>query len=154
MERPIDRLMNRLIAIELLWGLLCYLCCPSILIWWSKLWIIPNTLDLLFEAFVIWCSVSYTRYTLSIHKIHFFVNCILDSSQPSPHASNHISDPKSSRYTPVKPSHHWPARLWPLSSSHYPGYPMKKLTSHHKERRPIASNRLLNLTTNHGAQRW
>ena len=59
--------MNRLIAIKLLWGLLCYLCYPSISIWWSRLWIISNTLDRSFEAFVIWCSVSYTRYiSLSI----------------------------------------------------------------------------------------
>ena len=154
MEQPIDRLINRLIAIELLWGLLCYLCYPSISIRWSRLWIIPNTLDPLFEAFVIRCSVSYTRYTSLMYQIHLFVNSKLNSSQPSLHASNCVSEPKLSRRTPVKPGYHQPARLWPLSSSYYPGYPMKKLMSHHKGRRPIASNRLLNLTTNHGAQRW
>ena len=146
--------MNRLIAIELLWGLFCYLCYPNILIWWSRLWIIPNTLDLPFKAFVIWCSVSYSRYTFSMHQIHLFVNFRLNSSQPSPHTSNCISKLKPSRRTPVKLDCYWPARLWFLSSSHYPGYLMKKLTSHHKGRRPIASNRLLNLTTNRGAQRW
>ena len=145
--------MNRLIAIKLLWGLLCYLYYPSISIWWFRLWIIPNTLDLPFKAFVIWCSVSYIRYTLSIHQIHLFVNSRLDSSQPSPHTSNCVSKPKSLRRIPIKPGCHRPARLWLLSSSHYFGYPMKKLTSHHKEKKPIASNQLLNLTTNHGAQR-
>ena len=44
--------------------------------------------------------------------------------------------------------------FWFSSSSHYPGYAMKKLTFHHKGRRPIASKRLLNLTTNRDAQRW
>ena len=154
MEQPIDKLMNRLIAIELQWGLLCYLCYPSISIWWSRLWIIPNTLDLLFEAFVIWFSVSYTRYILSMHQIHLFVNSRLDSFQPSSHASNCVSEPKPSRRTPVKSNCHWPARLWPLLSSHYPGYSMKKLTSHHKGRRSIVSNQLLNFTTNCGAQKW
>ena len=146
--------MNKLIAIKLLWGLLCYLCYPSILIWWSRLWIISNTLDPSFEAFVIRCSISYSRYILSMHQIHLFVNSRLDSSQPSSHTSNHVSEPKPSRRTSVKPGGHRPTRLWLLSSSYYPGYPMKKLTSHHKGRRPIASNRLLNLTTNRGTQRW
>ena len=146
--------MNRLIAIELLWWLLCYLCYLSILIWWARLWIIPNTLDPPFKAFVIRCLVSYSRYTLSMYQIHLLVNSRLEFSQPSPHASNCVSEQKPSRRTPVKPGCHWPARLWLLSSSHYPGYPMKKLTSHHKRRRLIASNRLLNLTTNCGAQRW
>ena len=86
--------MNELIAIELLWGLLCYLCYPSISIWWFRLWIIPNTPS---KAFVIWCSVSYTRYTSSmlriLHQIHIFVNSRLGSSQPSPHASNRVSEP-------------------------------------------------------------
>ena len=58
-------MINKLIAIKLLWGLLCYLCYLSISIWWFRLWIIPNTLDFLSKAFIIWCSVSYTRYTLS-----------------------------------------------------------------------------------------
>ena len=146
--------MNRLIAIKLLWGLLCYLCYPSISIWWSRLWIIPNILNPLFEAFVIQCSVSYSRYTLSMHQIHLFVNSRLNFFQPGLHISNHVSEPKPLRRTPVKSGRYWPARLWLLSSSHYPGYSMKKLTSHHKGRRPIASNRLLNLTTNRGAQRW
>ena len=61
---------------------------------------------------------------------------------------------KPSRRTPVKSGRHWPARLWPLSSSHYPGYSMKKLTFYHKKRRPITSNWLLNLTTNRDVQRW
>ena len=59
---------------------------------------------------------------------------------------------KLSRRTPIKLSRHRLARLWLLSSSHYLGYPMKKLTSYHKGKRPIASNRLLNLTTNSGVQ--
>ena len=57
------------------------------------------------------------------------------------------------RLIPVKPGCYQFARLWLLSSSHYPGYPIKKLTSHHKGKRPIASNRLLKFTTNRGAQR-
>ena len=121
--------MNRLIAIKLLWEFLCYWCYPSISIGWSRLWIISNTLDPLFEAFVIWCSVSYTRYTLLMHQIYLFVNSRLDSSQPSPHASNRVSEPKPSRRIPVKPGRHWPTRLWPSSSSQYPDYPMRKLTS-------------------------
>ena len=131
---------------------------PSILIWTFRLWIISNILDSSFKAFVIWCSISYTRYTLLIlyifYQIHIFVKSRLNSSQPSSHASNCILEAKSSRRTPVKPGCHWPTRLWSLSSSHYSGNPMTKLTSHHKERRPIASNRLLNLTTNRSAQRW
>ena len=150
--------MDRLIAIELLWGLFCYLCYSSILIRWFRLWIILNTLNSLSKAFVIWCSVSYTRYTLLmlriLHQIHIFVNSRLDFSQLSPHASNCILEPKPSTYIPVKPSCHWLARLWPLSSNYYPGYPMKKLTFHHKGKRLIASNWLLNFTTNRGAQRW
>ena len=130
---------------------------PSISIWWFRLWIILNILDSLSEAFVIWCSISYTRYILLmlhiLYQIHIFVNSRLDSSQPSPHASNHVSKPKPSRRIPIKPGRHWLARFWPLSSSHYFGYPMKKLTFHHKGRRPIASNRLLNLNTNRGTQR-
>ena len=86
--------MNRLIAIKLLWELLCYLCYPSISIWWFRLWIIPNTPS---EAFVIWCSVSYTRYTSSmlriLHQIHIFVNSRPGSTQPSPHASNCVLEP-------------------------------------------------------------
>ena len=146
--------MNRLITIKLLWGLLCYLYYLSISIWWSRLWIIPNILDRLFKAFIIWCSVSYTRYTLSIHQIYLFINSKLNSSQPSSHASNCVSKSKPSRCTSVKPGCHWPARLWPSLFSYYPDYSMKKLTSYHKKKKPIASNRLLNLTTNHGAQRW
>ena len=61
---------------------------------------------------------------------------------------------KPSRHSAVKPGCHWLVRLWPSSSSYYPGYPMKKLTSYHKGKRPIASNRLFKLTTNRGAQRW
>ena len=150
--------MNRLIAIKLLLGLLCYLCYLSISIWWFRLWIIPNTLDSLPEAFVIWCLVSYTRYIpymlRILHQIHIFINSKLGPSQPSLYASNCISKPKPSRRTSVKPGCHWPARLWLLSSSHYPSNSMTKLTSHHKRRRPITSNRLFNLTTNCGAQRW
>ena len=105
-----------------------------------------------------WCSASYTRYTLLmlriLHQIYIFINFRLDFSQLSPHTSNCISEPKPSRCTSVKLGCHWPARLWFLSSSHYPSYSMKKLTSHHKGRRPIASNRLLNFTINCGAQRW
>ena len=52
------------------------------------------------------------------------------------------------RRTPVMPGCYWLARLWLLSSSQYPGDLMKKLMSHHKERRPIASNQLFNFTTN------
>ena len=89
--------MNRLIAIKLLWGLLCYWCYPSILIWWFRLWIISNTLDPSSEAFVIWCSVFYTRYTslmlCILHQIHIFVNSRPGSTQPSPHASNRVSEP-------------------------------------------------------------
>ena len=124
-EQLIDRLIDKLIAIKLLWGLLCYLCYASILIWWFRLSIIPYTLDFLSEVFVIWCSVSYTRYTSLIlrilYQIHIFVNSRLGSSQPSFHASNYIKT-KPSRYTPVKPGHHWPTRLWLLSSSYYSGY--------------------------------
>ena len=149
--------MNRLIAIELLWGLLWYLCYPSILIWEFRLWIIPNTLDLPSEAFVIWCSVSYTRYTSSmlriLHQIHIFVNSRLGSSQPSPHASNRISEPS---LQDVHPSSPVAIGLPAFGLCH----PANTLTIQweswrlHKGRRPIASNRLLNLTTNHGAQRW
>ena len=35
---------------------------------------------------------------------------------------------KPLRRTPVQPGCHWPARQWPLSSSQYPGYSMRKLT--------------------------
>ena len=145
--------MNRLIAIKLLWQLLCYLYYPSISIWWFRLWIISNTLDPPSKGFVIQCSVSYTRYILPMHQIHTFLNSRLGSSQPSPHASNCIRT-KPSRRIPVKLGCHWPTCLWPLSSNHYPGYPMRKLTSYHKERRSIASNRFLNPTTNRSAQRW
>ena len=148
--------MDRLIAIKLLWGLLCYLYYSSILIWWFRLWIILNTFNFLSEVFVIWCSVSYTRYTLSrlciLYQIHIFVNSRFSSSQPSPYASNHIRT-KPSRRTPVKPSHHWPTRLWFLSSSHYANYLIRKLTFYYKGKRPIASNQLLNLITNRDAWR-
>ena len=136
----------------------CFAIYPSISIWWSRLWIIPNTLDSSSKAFVIWCSVSYIRYILLmlriLHQIHIFVNSRLGSSQPSPHTSNHVSEPKLSRCAPVKPDYHQPARFWLLSSSNYPGYLMKKLTSHHKGRRSIASNRLFNLATNCSAKIW
>ena len=36
---------------------------------------------------------------------------------------------KPSRRIPVQPGCHWPAHQWPLSSSQYPDYPMRKLTS-------------------------
>ena len=131
---------------------------PSISIWWFRLWIIPNTLDFSSKAFIIQCLVSYTIYTLLmlriLYQIHIFVNSRLDSSQLSPHASNRISKSKLLRHKPVKPGGYWPVRLWPLSFSHYPGYPMKKLTSYHKGRRLITSNRLFNLTTNCSTQRW
>ena len=124
--------MNRLIAIKLLWGLLCYLCYPTISIWWFKLWIISNTLDFSSKAFVIQCLISYTRYILLmlriLHQIHTFVYSRLGSSQPSFHAFNCIKT-KPSRRTSVKPRRHWPTRLWLLLSSHYPSYPMRKLTS-------------------------
>ena len=130
-------MINKLIAIELLWALFYYLCYPSILIWSFKLWIIPNTLDLPSKAFVIWCSISYTRYILSmlhiLHQIYTFVNSRLGSSQPNPHASNYIKT-KPSRHIPVKPGRDWPTRFWLLSSSHYPGYPIKKLISITKKR--------------------
>ena len=149
--------MNKLIAIELLWELLCYLWYLNISIWWFKLWIISNTLDLPSKAFVIWCLVSYTRYTLSIlrilYQIYTFINSRLGSSQPSFYASNCIKT-KPLRHTPIKPGCHRPTCLWLSSSSHYSGYPMRKLTSYYNKRRPIASNRLLNLITNHGTQRW
>ena len=78
-------------------------------------------------------SVSYTRYTFSmlriLHQIHIFVNSRLGSTQPSPHASNRISEPKPLRRTPVKPGRHRPTRFRPSSSSQYPDYPMRKLTS-------------------------
>ena len=109
------------------------------------------------EVFVIQYSVSYTRYTLLmlriLNQIYTFVNFRLGFSQPSPHASNCIRT-KPSRHISVKPGHHRPARFWLLLSSHYPGYLMKKLTSYHKRGKLIASNRLLNLTTNRDAQRW
>ena len=127
----IDRLLNRQIAIKLLWRLLCDLCNPSILIWWFRLWIIPNTLDPLSKAFVIQYLVSYIRYIFLmpriLHQIHIFFNFRLGFSQPSPHASNCIRT-KLLRHISVKSIYHWPARFWLLSSSYYPGYPMKKLT--------------------------
>ena len=61
---------------------------------------------------------------------------------------------KSFRCKPVKPGCHWSARLWPSLSSYYLCYPIKKLMSHYKRKRPIAFNKLLNLTTNCSAQRW
>ena len=61
---------------------------------------------------------------------------------------------KLSRHIFVKSGYHWPARLWFSLFSLYPGYPIKKLTSHYKGRRPIASNWLFNLTTNRDIQRW
>ena len=61
---------------------------------------------------------------------------------------------KRSRRTLVKSDRHYPGRLWLSSSNHYLGYPIKKLTFYYKRRRPITSNWLLNLPTNHGAQRW
>ena len=131
---------------------------PSISIWWFGLWIIPNTLDFLSEAFIMQCSIFYTKYTslmlCILHQIHIFVNSRLDSSQPSPHAFNCVSVPKPLKHTPVKPGCHRPACFWPLLSSHYPSYRIKKLTSYHKKKRPIASNQLLNLTTNCGTRRW
>ena len=154
MEQPIDRLIKRLITIELPWRLICYLCYLSISIWWSRLWIISNTLNPPFEAFVIQCSVFFTRYTLSMYQIHLFINFKYDSLQPSLYAFYCVSKPKLSRSTPVKPVWHWPARFWLLSSSYYPGYPIEKLTSHHKGRRPIVSYRLLILIINRGAQKW
>ena len=72
--------------------MLCYLCYFSILIWWFRLSMIPNTLDPPSEAFVVRCSVSYTKYTLSMHQIHTFVNSRLGSFQPSPHTSNCVSE--------------------------------------------------------------
>ena len=63
-----------------------------------------------------------------LYQIHIFVNSWLSSSQPSFHASNRIKT-KLSRRIPVKPGCYWPTRLWPLLSSHYPGYSIKKLTS-------------------------
>ena len=67
--------MDRLIAIKLLWKLLCYLCYPSILIWWFRrglfqiLWILyPRPLSFNAQYFIpdthCWGSVSYTRYIL------------------------------------------------------------------------------------------
>ena len=63
-----------------------------------------------------------------LHQIHIFFNSRLGSSQPSPHASNHIRI-KFSRCILIKHSCHWPSRLWLLLFSHYPGYLKKKLTS-------------------------
>ena len=60
---------------------------------------------------------------------------------------------KPSRRILIKPSCYWPAHLQLLSSSQYLGYPIKKLTSHHKRKRPIASNRFFNLTINCGVQK-
>ena len=142
-EQPIDRLMNKLIAIKLLWRLFCYLCYPSILIWWFRVWIISNTLDPPSEAFVIWCLVSYTRYTLLmlyiLYQIYTFVNSRLGSSQSSLHISNCIIT-KLSRHISVKLGCHWPTRPWLLSSSHYSGYQMRKLTSITKEEDQLCPN--------------
>ena len=63
-----------------------------------------------------------------LHQIHIFFNSKLGSSQPSFYASNCIRT-KPSKHTSIKLGCHWPARLLPLSSSHYLGYSMKKLTS-------------------------
>ena len=83
------------------------------------------------------CSVSYTRYTSPmlriLYQIHIFVNSKLGSSQPSPHASNSIRT-KPLRCTPVKLGCHRPTRLWPLLSSQYPNYLMKKLTSSQEQK--------------------
>ena len=64
-----------------------------------------------------------------LHQIHIFYNSRPGSSSQSFHASNCIIRTKPPRRTPVKLGCHWPARLWPLSSSKYPDYPMRKLTS-------------------------
>ena len=61
-------------------------------------------------------------------QIHIFVNSMLVFSQSSLHVSNCIRI-KFSRYTPIKPDCHYPTRFWPSSPSHYPGSPMRKLTS-------------------------
>ena len=125
-------MINRLIAIKLLWRLLYYLYYSSILIQWFRLWIIANTLDLLSKVFVIWCSVSYTRYTSLmfriLYQIYTFVNSRLGFSQPGSYVFNYIRT-KPSRYTSIKPGCHWPTHFWLLSSSHYLGYLMRKLTS-------------------------
>ena len=62
-----------------------------------------------------------------LHQIHTFVNSKLGSSQSNFYASNCIKT-KLSRRIPVKPGRHQSIHLWSLSSNHYPGYLMKKLT--------------------------
>ena len=70
-----------------------------------------------------------------LYQIHISYNSRPGSPSQGLYISNYIIRTKSSRRTPVKLSCHWPARLWPLSSSHYPGYQMTKLTSIFTKRR-------------------
>ena len=63
-----------------------------------------------------------------LHQIHIFFNSRLGSFQPSFYASNCIRT-KPSRRASIKLGRHWFTRLWLSSSSHYPGYLMKKLMS-------------------------
>ena len=76
-------------------------------------YLIPNT--------YLWYFISYIRYT-------FFST--LDSALPSRVFMHLIAiRTKPSRCTSVKPGYHRFAYLWLTSSTHYPGYPIKKLTS-------------------------
>ena len=85
-------------------------------------------------------------------QIHFFVNSRPGSTQPSPHASNCVSKPS---LQDVHPSS--------LVAIDLPANGLRHLANTlaiqwgswrlHK-RRPVASNRLLNFTTNRGAWRW
>ena len=77
---------------------------------------------------ILWIQGFYHSMLSILHQIHIFVNFRLGSSQPSLYTSNCIRT-KLSRCILVKPDCHWPTCLWPLSSSHYSGYPIKKLTS-------------------------
>ena len=63
-----------------------------------------------------------------LHQIYNFVNFRLSSFPPSPNATNCIRT-KPSRHLLVKPNCHRLICLWPLLSSHYLGYPMRKLMS-------------------------
>ena len=84
-------MINRLIAIQLLWELLCYLCYPRIWFdnsgfgWFQILWIFYfKLLSLLYSLILHKCSIFCIRYTSSTTPNLPLLN-------QTPHASNYIS---------------------------------------------------------------
>ena len=88
-----------------------------------------------------------------LHQIHIVYNSKLGSSQPSFHAFNCISEPS---LQDVHPSSPVAISLPAFGFCHLATTLTIQWRSWHlhKGRRPIASNRLLNLITYRVAQRW